>query len=92
MKQVWISIVERAIELGVLPEDSDKTVSFHVIHQHDCAGSFVHWLLKHGYYFLTPPEESICDCKPIIFWRKACDPLDQFNIIVDRSNSMRGLI
>jgi hypothetical protein len=92
MTQPWKAIVNRAVALGVIPCGEEHTVRFTVFHQAKCMTHDAAALQAAGDIDCDFDVSVVCDCKPWIVWREVCDPIEQFNIIIDKSNSKCGLI
>ncbi len=92
MNPPWVNIVKRAVALGVIPYGDGHTVRFTIFHTADCLSNDVVELQKAGHLDPEFEADKICNCKPWIMWREVCDPIDHFNIIIDKSNSKGGLI
>jgi hypothetical protein len=88
----WVNIVNRAVALGVIPYGEGYTVRFTVFHEADCLSNDVNDLIEQGLAPAGYPADQCCNCTPVIMWREACDPIDEFNIIIDKSGSKDGLI
>jgi hypothetical protein len=92
MSPPWVNIVKRAVALGVIPYGEGYTVRFTIFHSADCLSNDVIELQELGLIPHDFDESQVCNCKPCIMWREVCDPVDHFNIIIDKSSSTNGLI
>lgn len=92
MNPSWVNIVNRAVALGVIPYGDGHTVRFTVFHHEDCMANEILRLQQEGVIDCNFSPDRACNCTPAIMWREVCDPFDQFNIIIDKSNSKGGLI
>lgn len=92
MTPPWVNIVKRAVALGVIPYGEGYTVRFTIFHAGDCMSCDALSLKEQGIIPEDFPEDQLCDCTPAVMWREVCDPVDHFNIIIDKSSSKGGLI
>ena len=92
MNPPWVNIVKRAVALGTIPYGDGHTVRFTIFHHEDCLAGIIMELQERGELPEDFSADQACNCKPCIMWREVCEPLDQFHIIIDKSNSTNGLI
>lgn len=92
MNSPWVNIVKRAVALGVIPYGEGHTVRFTIFHHEDCLSNDGESLIDQGIIPHDFPCDQLCNCTPYIMWREVCDPIDHFNIIIDKSSSKGGLI